>query len=209
GMDLAATNAGASWTIPLPAVYLIAQDRRIAWAYVDPDYLHRAEPETVPAELERLRRGRTLEWCARRGRVPASGLRHLVRRRAAVAGAAHGQHVAGICGVGLDTIAQPVDVRVDVVRVGGKARVPHRLQQLRPREHPARRAHQQREQVELARAQRQFDAIAPRAPAVRFDLERAEHEARRRLRRRPVRARAGQPLDAAQQRLDARTQLDQ
>ena len=56
GMDLSATNAGSSWTIPLPAVYLIAQDRRIAWAHVDPDYLHRAEPETVLAELERLRR---------------------------------------------------------------------------------------------------------------------------------------------------------
>jgi len=56
GMDLSATNAGSSWTIPLPAVYLIAQDRRIAWAHVDPDYLHRAEPETVLAELGRLQR---------------------------------------------------------------------------------------------------------------------------------------------------------
>ena len=54
GVDLARTNAAPSWTVPLPAVYLIAPDRRIAYAYVDPDYLHRAEPETVLAELRRL-----------------------------------------------------------------------------------------------------------------------------------------------------------
>lgn len=54
GLDLTRTNAAPTWTIPLPAVYLIAQDRRIAWAYVDPDYLHRAEPETVLAELRKL-----------------------------------------------------------------------------------------------------------------------------------------------------------
>lgn len=56
GLDLARTNAASGWTIPLPAVYLIGQDRRIAWAYVDPDYLHRAEPDAVLAELKRLRR---------------------------------------------------------------------------------------------------------------------------------------------------------
>lgn len=57
GMDLSRTNAGSTWSIPLPAVYLIAQDRRIAYSFVDPNYLHRAEPATVLAELERLRRG--------------------------------------------------------------------------------------------------------------------------------------------------------
>jgi len=56
GMDLTRTNAASTWTVPLPAVYLIAQDRRITWSYVDPDYLHRAEPETVIAELRRLQR---------------------------------------------------------------------------------------------------------------------------------------------------------
>ncbi len=54
GIDLPDTQADASWTLPLPATYLIAPDRRIAWAYVDPDYLHRAEPGKVLVELERL-----------------------------------------------------------------------------------------------------------------------------------------------------------
>ncbi len=55
GIDLADTQADASWTLPLPATYLIAPDRRIAWAHVDSDYLHRAEPAELLAELGRLR----------------------------------------------------------------------------------------------------------------------------------------------------------
>lgn len=57
GIDLPDTQPDAGWTLPLPATYLIAPDRRITWAYVDPDYLHRAEPAEVLAELERLPRG--------------------------------------------------------------------------------------------------------------------------------------------------------
>jgi len=56
GIDLPDTQASADWTLPLPATYLIAPDRRIVWAHVDPDYLHRAEPARLLAELERLQK---------------------------------------------------------------------------------------------------------------------------------------------------------
>ncbi len=56
GLDLGRTNAAANWSIPLPAAYLIAPDRRIVYSFVDPNYLQRAEPETVLAELRSLQR---------------------------------------------------------------------------------------------------------------------------------------------------------
>lgn len=56
GLDLGRTNAASNWSIPLPAVYLIAPDRRIVYSFVDPNYLQRAEPETVLDELRRLQR---------------------------------------------------------------------------------------------------------------------------------------------------------
>lgn len=57
GLDLGRTNAAGTWSIPLPAAYLVAPDRRIVYSFVEPDYLQRAEPETVLDELRRLQRG--------------------------------------------------------------------------------------------------------------------------------------------------------
>lgn len=57
GMDLSQMNASSTWSIPLPAVYLIAPDRRIAWSYVDPNYLQRAEPAALLEALRRLQLG--------------------------------------------------------------------------------------------------------------------------------------------------------
>jgi len=42
------------WELPLPATFVIAQDRRVALAYVDVDYRRRLAPEDIVATLRRL-----------------------------------------------------------------------------------------------------------------------------------------------------------
>ena len=53
GIDLAARNGEDSWTLPMPGRYVIAQDRTILYANVNPDYTHRPEPEELLPALER------------------------------------------------------------------------------------------------------------------------------------------------------------
>jgi peroxiredoxin len=55
GIDFTRTNDASSWTLPLPATYVIDVDRRIAWSHVDPDYRRRAEPADVLHQLRLLR----------------------------------------------------------------------------------------------------------------------------------------------------------
>ena len=45
--DLPNFNDDPSWTLPMPARYVIAQDGVIAYAEVNPDYRHRPEPEDM------------------------------------------------------------------------------------------------------------------------------------------------------------------
>jgi peroxiredoxin len=45
--DLPTINADDSWTLPMPARYVIAQDGTILYAEVNPDYTHRPEPEDM------------------------------------------------------------------------------------------------------------------------------------------------------------------
>ena len=56
--DLPAFNGDASWTLPMPARYVIARDGAIVYSEVNPDYTHRPEPsDMIPvleAELSRL-----------------------------------------------------------------------------------------------------------------------------------------------------------
>lgn len=48
--DLPAFNGDPSWTLPMPARYVVGQDGIILYAEVNPDYTHRPEPEDmVPA----------------------------------------------------------------------------------------------------------------------------------------------------------------
>jgi len=54
GNDLPRLNGDASFTLPLPATYVIGDDGVIAYAYVNADYRLRAEPEEVLAALEGL-----------------------------------------------------------------------------------------------------------------------------------------------------------
>ena len=51
--DLPSFNDDPSWTLPMPARYLIGQDGTILYADVNPDYTQRPEPEDVIAALRK------------------------------------------------------------------------------------------------------------------------------------------------------------
>ena len=51
-LDLARFNGDDSWTLPMPAGYVIRQDGVIVRAEYDPDYTRRPEPTETVAFLE-------------------------------------------------------------------------------------------------------------------------------------------------------------
>jgi peroxiredoxin len=51
--DLPAFNGDPSWTLPMPARYVIGQDGTILYSEVNPDYTHRPEPEEMIPVLQR------------------------------------------------------------------------------------------------------------------------------------------------------------
>ncbi len=53
-VDLSIINGEPSWTLPMPARYVIGQDGVIAYAEVNPDYTRRPEPDELLPVLERL-----------------------------------------------------------------------------------------------------------------------------------------------------------
>jgi len=53
--DLSRTNGDSSWTLPMPARYVIGTDGVIAYAEVSPDYTHRPDPEELLPALSALR----------------------------------------------------------------------------------------------------------------------------------------------------------
>ena len=56
GADLTQFNGEDSWTLPMPARYVIAQDATIAYAEVNADYTRRPEPSAILPVLEQLGR---------------------------------------------------------------------------------------------------------------------------------------------------------
>lgn len=56
GADLTQFNGEDSWTLPMPARYVIAPDGVIAYAEVNADYTRRPEPAAILPVLERLGR---------------------------------------------------------------------------------------------------------------------------------------------------------
>jgi len=56
GNDLAVVNGEPSWTLPMPARYVIAPDGGVAYAEVNPDYTRRPEPGELLPVLDRLRK---------------------------------------------------------------------------------------------------------------------------------------------------------
>lgn len=52
--DITKYNGDDSWELPLAATYVINKDAKITYAYVSADYLERAEPNDVIAQLNNL-----------------------------------------------------------------------------------------------------------------------------------------------------------
>jgi peroxiredoxin len=55
GNDLPAVNGDPSWTLPMPARYVIGQDGVIVYSEVNPDYTHRPEPADLLPVLQQAR----------------------------------------------------------------------------------------------------------------------------------------------------------
>lgn len=53
--DLAVTNGDASWTLPMPSRFVIAQDGTIVYAEVNPDYTRRPDPELLIPVLDEMK----------------------------------------------------------------------------------------------------------------------------------------------------------
>jgi peroxiredoxin len=53
--DLAVFNGDPSWTLPMPGRFVIAPDRTIVYAEVNPDYTVRPEPEAMLPILKKTR----------------------------------------------------------------------------------------------------------------------------------------------------------
>lgn len=53
-LDIAAYNGDASWTLPMPARFIIDRSGTIRYAQSDPDYTTRPEPEDTLAALRAL-----------------------------------------------------------------------------------------------------------------------------------------------------------
>jgi peroxiredoxin len=56
GIDLPDLNGEGSWTLPMPARYIIGQDGVIAYAEVNPDHTQRPEPSELLPTLRKLSR---------------------------------------------------------------------------------------------------------------------------------------------------------
>lgn len=55
GIDLPGANGDESYELPVPATYIVTRDGIIRFAYIDVDYTNRLDPETIIAELEKLK----------------------------------------------------------------------------------------------------------------------------------------------------------
>lgn len=51
-LDLTKKNGDESWTLPFPATYVIGQDGKVLYAFVDEDYTTRGDPADVLAALK-------------------------------------------------------------------------------------------------------------------------------------------------------------
>jgi peroxiredoxin len=47
GINVAERYGNTAWFMPVPATFIIAQDGRIAWRFLDADFTHRAEPADI------------------------------------------------------------------------------------------------------------------------------------------------------------------
>lgn len=56
GNNLAERHGNESWIIPIPAAFVVDRDGVIRYAFVEPDFVRRAEPDEIVAVLQRLAR---------------------------------------------------------------------------------------------------------------------------------------------------------
>ena len=56
GIDVPASNGEPSWTLPMPARYIIDPSSVVRYARVEPDHTHRPEPAETVEALRRLAR---------------------------------------------------------------------------------------------------------------------------------------------------------
>jgi peroxiredoxin len=54
GVDLPEFNADESYELPMPGTFIISPDGTIQYAFVDPDYTTRSEPEEIIQRLREL-----------------------------------------------------------------------------------------------------------------------------------------------------------
>ena len=54
GIDIPSSNGDDSYELPMPATYVIDQERRIRYAFAEADYTQRAEPQDVLAVVKDL-----------------------------------------------------------------------------------------------------------------------------------------------------------
>lgn len=54
GSELDRLNGDAERTLPVPATFVVARDRRIVWRFLDTDYRNRAEPADILAALDAI-----------------------------------------------------------------------------------------------------------------------------------------------------------
>jgi peroxiredoxin len=54
GLDVPTVNGDDSWELPIPATYVIDQDGKITFAYINKNYTERCEPEHIIASLKAL-----------------------------------------------------------------------------------------------------------------------------------------------------------
>ena len=52
--DITKHNGDDSWELPIPATYVVGTDHRITFAYANPDYLQRVDPQQVVLSLADL-----------------------------------------------------------------------------------------------------------------------------------------------------------
>jgi peroxiredoxin len=60
GNDLAQINGEPSWTLPMPARYVIDQDGVVAYAEINPDYANRPDPSELLPVLDSLKGARAV-----------------------------------------------------------------------------------------------------------------------------------------------------
>ena len=54
GIDLETSNGDGTWSLPIPATYVIRENRSVAYHYADADYTKRLDPDEVVTALKAL-----------------------------------------------------------------------------------------------------------------------------------------------------------